>query len=371
MDFWENKNVLITGHTGFKGSWLSLWLHLKGARVSGLSLPLSEENKFFKSLFIEDSKGMKVIEKNYYGDINNFDFIRESIEESKPDIIFHLAAQPLVNLSFINPLDTWKVNTIGTINLLESIRLNLENCIAVFITSDKVYDNQEWSWGYRENDRLGGADPYSASKACAELSISSYFRTYFRSKSDIKICSVRAGNVIGGGDWALNRIIPDCVRSWLQNKPVCLRNPNSTRPWQHVLEPVSGYLTLASKLYLDKNLNGENFNFGPNETSNKTVKDLIDKLSKRWGFKEESDSYSIRHTDDFHEAGLLQLDCSKANNILNWKPNLSFDQMINLSADWYKEFYNTNDIEGMVLASENQIKNYIKIAKEKNYSWTK
>ena len=366
-DVFNQKKVLITGNSGFKGSWLSLWLRNLGSEVHGISyLPPSDPN-MFESLGIEN----KIESFHKLNIADNSNEVNKIINIINPDFIFHLAAQPLVSVSYQDPLFTIKTNVLGTANVLNSVKDLKKEVTAVIITSDKCYDNLELKRGYNEKDLLGGKDIYSGSKGAAELIIKSFYNSFFKDhKYESTIVSARAGNVIGGGDWGKDRIVPDAVASWNKNEKLSIRNPLSTRPWQHVLEPISGYLTLASKLYLDKNLNGENFNFGPDETSNKTVKDLIDRLSERWGFEEKKDSYSIKHKEDFHEAGLLQLDCTKANNVLDWKPNLTFDQMINLSADWYKEFYSTNDIEGMVLTTENQIENYINIAKEKNYSWT-
>ncbi len=329
-NIFRNKKILITGHTGFKGSWLSLWLSQLGADLYGISVnvPTSPSN-YQSSMVGEVINDIRI-------DIRDFEKLQKCVKEIQPDFIFHLAAQPLVNLSFENPLDTLKVNTIGTINLLESIRLNLKKCIAIFITSDKVYDNQEWGWGYRENDRLGGSDPYSASKACAELCISSYFRSYFKSSPKIKICSVRAGNVIGGGDWAVNRIIPDCIRSWLENKPVLLRNPKSTRPWQHVLEPLSGYLKVAENLCNNPSLSGETYNFGPSSEQNKSVKELVESLSRFF----PNSKYKIIEENSHcsQESKLLKLNCDKSQHDLGWSPTLDLEQTLKLTSSWYNSF---------------------------------
>tara|TARA_B100001121_G_C18694843_1_gene624580 strand:+ start:370 stop:1482 length:1113 start_codon:yes stop_codon:yes gene_type:complete len=366
-NIFKNKKIIVTGNSGFKGSWLSIWLRNLGANVHGISyLPPSKTN-MFESLKLED-KLESFNKVNVAEDYNSLDEIISNIE---PDFIFHLAAQPLVSVSYSDPLFTLKTNVLGTANILNSIKDQEKKIVSIIITSDKCYDNLELTRGYNENDILGGKDIYSGSKGAAELVIKSFFHSFFKNhKFNSCIASARAGNVIGGGDWGKDRIVPDAVTSWSKDEKLSIRNPLSTRPWQHVLEPLSGYLALASKLYSDINLNGENFNFGPNETSNKTVKNLIDELSKRWGYENESDSYSIKHTDDFHEAGLLQLDCAKAEDLLDWKPNLSFEQMINFSSDWYKEFYTSNNIEQMIITSENQIKSYVDIASKKNYSWT-
>lgn len=327
---YKDKKVLITGHTGFKGSWLSLWLSELGANIYGVSNDIPSSPSNFQSSMIGDLvNDMRI-------DIRDFNKLQDFINQIQPDFIFHLAAQPLVKSSFKSPLETWQTNTIGTINLLESIRLNLKKCVVVFITSDKVYDNQEWNWGYRENDKLGGPDPYSASKAGAELSISSYYRSYFKKSSEIRLCSVRAGNVIGGGDWAINRIVPDCIRSWLLEKAVVLRSPNSTRPWQHVLEPLSGYLKVAQSLKENISFSGESYNFGPSSEQNKSVRQLVDGLSSffpsaKYKIKEE---FSTNHS----ESKLLKLNCDKSQHDIGWLPTLNFDQTLNLTAKWYKTY---------------------------------
>ena len=341
MDFWENKNVLITGHTGFKGSWLSLWLHLKGARVSGLSLPLSEENKFFKSLFIEDGKGKKVIEKSYYGDVNNIDFIRNSIDESKPDIIFHLAAQPLVRTSYIDPINTWQTNLFGTINLLEVLNnYKKNNCALIVITTDKVYKNNEWNFGYRESDIIGGLDPYSASKSAVEIAVSSWSESFFKKNNpiagNIKCATARAGNVIGGGDWSKDRLVPDAIRSLLKNERIAIRNPSSRRPWQHVLEPLNGYLILGEKIYKSFKEDIYNdfcrpFNFGPPIESNKTVLELIKYILTLW----HGEFQINENKDQFHESNKLFLNSDLAYKLLSWKNILDFNKTVKLTVDWY------------------------------------
>ena len=254
LEDFRNKKVIVTGHTGFKGSWLSTWLSLVGAKVYGFSNNVPTSPSHFdsiKSFFEDDIKG----------DIRDANTFKNYISKIKPDYLFHLAAQSLVNFSYEEPKLTWETNLIGTVNILDSLRYIDNKCIAIFITSDKCYDNLEWTWGYREIDKLGGPDPYSASKGAAELAISSYFRSYFKKESNISLASARAGNVIGGGDWSSNRLIPDCVKAWANNECVDLRNPFSTRPWQHVLEPIGGYMLLALALSERKELNGESFNF--------------------------------------------------------------------------------------------------------------
>ena len=327
MNNFKNKKVLVTGHTGFKGFWLSMILNSLGANVTGVSI---KNNQSFKSHF-DTLCGQDLINTHYF-DIKNISLLKDLIEKIKPDFIFHLAAQALVSESFKDPLNTFATNTMGSINLLESLRLIGSECTVVMITSDKVYENVEWVYGYRENDDLGGSDPYSSSKACAELSIRSYFKSFLRD-SNIKLSIARAGNVIGGGDWSKNRLIPDCIRSWSNGKPVKLRSPNSTRPWQHVFDPINGYLTLALKVNEDKRLIGEAFNFGPDHLSDITVLEAVKKLSEKWG---NNASYLVEDQNFMKEANLLRLNCDKAHSLLNWKPILNLDQCLDMTIEWYK-----------------------------------
>jgi len=336
-DFFLNKKVLITGCTGFKGSWLAIWLDLLGAKLYGLAL----EPPTYPSLF-EEAKLENIIENNFIniketGKVNNL------VKKINPDYIFHLAAQPIVNYSFLNPVETWQTNVIGTVNILEALKNLNKNCIGIIITSDKCYENQEWEWGYRETDILGGGDPYSASKGSAELAFRSYFRSFFSNHTlnGIKICSARAGNVIGGGDWANNRIVPDCIKSWTKNIPVEIKSPESTRPFQHVLEPLSGYIQLAEKLNSNKKLSGESFNFGPPSNCNYKVIDVVKELSKQW----PNSSWEInKNQNRYSESKLLKLNCDKALALLNWEPTLSFETTIEMTSDWYYSFYNYKDI---------------------------
>ena len=327
MNNFQGKRVLITGHTGFKGFWLSMILKSLGADVTGVSLKTDKDVKsHFGTL-----NGPSLI-KTHNFDIRNLSLLKELIEKIKPNYIFHLAAQALVSESFRDPLNTFTTNTIGTINLLESLRqINIE-CNAIMITSDKVYENVEWVYGYRENDKLGGSDPYSASKACAELSIQTYFKS-FLDNSNINLCIARAGNVIGGGDWSQNRLVPDCIRSWTKNEVVKLRSPKSTRPWQHVFDPINGYLTLALQLNKDQSLSGESFNFGPDHLSDITVLKAVKKLSEKWG---KNATYEIEDKNFMKEAKLLRLNCDKAHSLLNWKPMMDLDQCVTMTIEWYK-----------------------------------
>ena len=282
-DVFRSKKVLITGNTGFKGSWLSVWLNSLGAQVYGISKDIPTKPSMFSEL------GLKKIVTHYEEDVANYNSIKKIIEKVKPDFLFHMAAQAIVATSYNDPLDTIRTNVMGTANVLEALKeINLK-CTAIIITSDKCYDNVEWVWGYKESDALGGQDIYSGSKGAAELIFKSYFHSFFKNieNCNVRLASVRAGNVIGGGDWADYRIVPDCIKAWIKGESVEIRSPKATRPWQHVLEPLSGYLTIAKKLCEDINFNGESFNFGPKAEYNKTVMELINDLSKNWNLKQE------------------------------------------------------------------------------------
>lgn len=327
--FFKNKKILITGHTGFKGSWLTFWLKKLGASISGISKDVPTNPSLFKVLNLKN----KIIDHRL--DIRNLSKLKKIVEKFKPDYVFHLAAQSLVKKSYEDPINTFTTNGIGTCNILESIRLLKNKCSVVIITSDKSYKNIEITRGYRETDELGGHDPYSASKGCAEFIIQSYIKSFFSNKKNLKIGITRAGNVIGGGDWSDNRVIPDCFKSWSLNKAVTIRSPNSTRPWQHVLEVLSGYLKLAIDLNNKTHLNGEVFNFGPKNFQNKRVIDVIRQIKKlspaiKWKFK---------NVKTFKESKLLKLNSSKARNKLNWKNKLSFNETIEMTTRWYEEFY--------------------------------
>lgn len=299
-------------------------------------------------------------------DIRNQKDIELAIAQIQPDFVFHLAAQSLVGEAYENPIETWQTNVLGTLNVLEALRLLKKPCAAVIITSDKCYENVEWIWGYRENDLLGGVDPYSASKGAAELAIRSHIRSFFPARnSSVRIASARAGNVIGGGDWAVNRIIPDCVRSWSQNVSVKLRNPSATRPWQHVLEPLSGYLALALALNENPNLHGESFNFGPKSLEDKSVLDIVEEMATHWNkVVWEDDSSKLNQN---HESVLLKLNCDKARSILHWHAILSFQETVQMTASWYKSFYtNPSEIRD---ETNNQIAFFVQVAKESGLKW--
>ena len=331
LNIFKNKKVIITGHTGFKGSWLTLWLLKLGAEVIGISKDIPTKPSHYLELNIKN----KI--KDIVADVTDVETIKEIFYKEKPDFVFHLAAQALVKKSYLNPIETWNTNTFGTLTILESLRILDNKCISILITSDKCYDNVEWIWGYKETDKIGGPDPYSASKGAAEILIRSYYESFLSKKSNIKIGIARAGNVIGGGDWALDRIIPDCMTAWSDNNIVKLRNPKSTRPWQHVLEPLGGYLIFAVNLYNSNRLNGEAFNFGPSIKKDYTVIDLVNKMSKYWKnikWEDVSDNYNGPI-----ESGLLKLNCDKANNLLNWEAIFDIDETISYTTNWYKNFY--------------------------------
>ncbi len=346
----ENKNVLITGHTGFKGSWLASWLNLLGAKVSGISLEPSSFPSHYELLSLRTKIESLIL------DIRDYKVLSSKLKKIKPDYIFHLAAQPIVKYSYQNPLETFNTNVMGTINLLESLKSFKHECTVILITSDKCYENVEWIWGYKETDKLGGSDPYSASKAAAEISIKSYIDSFFPKDENIKISIGRAGNVIGGGDWSDSRIIPDAMKSWSNNKSLELKNPNSTRPWQHVLEPLSGYITLAQKLSQNKELHGEAFNFGPKSDQNFTVHKVIEEISKYWKGSEWSCNKNSKNK--FHEAGLLKLNCDKAQHMLGWTSSLEFHETIKYTAEWYASYYNNLNVSEV---TEKQIHDYSKL----------
>jgi CDP-glucose 4,6-dehydratase len=328
-DFFKNKRILITGDTGFKGSWLALWLKKLGANVNGYSLPPEYKHDHYNLINLE--KEIHHID----GNLLDFKWLNEKFEEIKPEIVFHLAAQALVRYSYDEPKLTFDTNVLGSANILESVRRSKTVKSLIYVTSDKCYKNKEWIWGYRENDELGGHDPYSASKAAAEIVFSSYFDSYFSFNPNIGVASVRAGNVIGGGDWANDRIIPDCIRSLREHMEIDIRNPNSTRPWQHVLEPLSGYMLLAQKLYQNPKQYSGSWNFGPSVKSIKTVKELAEKVITIFG----EGSLKVGQKDSLkHEAGLLHLNCDKANHQLGWNPTWDFEQTIMNTVLWYKKY---------------------------------
>lgn len=339
MNFWADKKVLITGHTGFKGSWLSLWLQRLGANVVGYSIdPPSEINLYSLADVSENMVSL-------HGDIRDREHLSQIIELYQPEIIFHLAAQPIVRSSFADPVLTFDVNVMGTVNLLDGLRNNNSARVIINVTSDKCYENREWPWGYREIDPMGGADPYSASKGCAELVTNAFRRSFFHGK-DVYLASVRAGNVIGGGDWAEDRLVPDIVRACHSRRPVNIRNPHAVRPWQHVLEPLNGYMSLAEKLWEYGESFSEGWNFGPDNENILTVEEITRELVTRWG---DGATWNLDHSDHPKESQILQLDCSKAKNKLGWTPVLNLDKTLEWTIDAYKHYYNGFYMQDIVL----------------------
>ena len=346
---YNNKKVLITGNTGFKGSWLTVWLLKLGANIVGISKDIPT----FPSMFEELNLKNKI--KHYQEDIRNLPKITEIIASEKPDFVFHLAAQAIVSTSYTSPIETITSNVVGTTNILEALRVSNHKCIAIIITSDKAYDNIEQVWGYKEDDKMGGKDIYSGSKGAAELIIKSYYHSFFKSdKSNIKLVIGRAGNVIGGGDWAKDRIVVDCMEAWSKGQSVEIRSPQATRPWQHVLEPLSGYLNLAEKLFLEGVDFSESWNFGPSTNDVQTVQDVATKFISQWGSNTQINLEN--NSSQPHEATLLTLDCSKAANRLHWTPKMNTKDAIRITCDWYKMF--NEGKSDMKLFSLDQIKSY-------------
>jgi CDP-glucose 4,6-dehydratase len=356
----NGKTVLITGHTGFKGAWLTAWLKHLGSNVTGIALnPPTEPSHFNVAKLAKNITDLRI-------DIRCQAELESAIMSAQPDFVFHLAAQSLVRNSYETPLETWQTNVLGTLNVLEALRKLDKSSAAVIITSDKCYDNVEWVWGYRETDSIGGPDPYSASKGAAELAIRSHIKSFFSTPDNkIRIASARAGNVIGGGDWADHRIVPDCVRAWSNDAVVELRNPSSTRPWQHVLEPLSGYLSLAVALAERPDLHGQPFNFGPQTHENHSVLQLVQQMALHWEkvrWKDVSDSRVGPY-----ESGLLKLNCDKALHYLKWNAIMGFEDTVRMTAEWYRAFYQKPTHIASVTTA--QIKAYTEIAKKNGMLW--
>ncbi len=361
--FYRGKKVFITGHTGFKGSWLTQWLISMGAKVAGYSSYIPSTPSHFETLRLKEQM------VDFQGDIRDLEKLSGAIREFEPEILFHLAAQPIVRRSFEERKLTFDTNVGGMVNILEVLLSSSSVKSAVLITSDKCYENVEWEFGYREEDRLGGKDPYSASKACAEIVFSSYARSFFSQNDRCAIATTRAGNVIGGGDWAQDRLIPDIVRAWSRSQEVVLRSPHSTRPWQHVLEPLSGYLWLGVCLSNPENdgFKGTAYNFGPPGNSNASVGMVTQDLAQRWEgrkwrIEEEKDSFKKP------EAGLLKLNCDRAQNRLQWFPTLSYEECMTYTADWYRNYYKGESAPTLTQA---QIETYEKMGFERNMIWAK
>ncbi len=362
--FWKNKKVFLTGHTGFKGSWLSVWLASLGANVYGYALEPSTSPALFNILNLKNKVD------HYVGDIRDLETLQKRIKQVRPDIVIHMAAQPLVRYSYKNPLETYQTNVMGTVHLLESVRDCDSVKVILNVTTDKCYENKEWVWGYREDEPLGGYDPYSNSKACSELVTSAYRNSYFNpgeySSHGKAIASARAGNVIGGGDWAEDRLVPDILKALINNRKIEIRNPSASRPWQHVLEPLSGYLILVEKLWDDPIKYPGAWNFGPYDQDVKPVKYLVEYLTKIWPM---SAGWINDHNDHPHEAGLLKLDISKSVNLLGWKPKWMINQTLNAIVNWYQAHINQAD---MLAKTLEQIEQYTEnkapvCKKEKRY----
>ena len=357
---YKNKTVLVTGHTGFKGSWLVYWLSQMGAKVIGYSLEAPTNPNHIELLNLDI---VSII-----GDIRDLDKLNQVFSEYKPDIVFHLAAQPLVRLSYENPIETYETNVIGTLKVFEASRINNVKAI-VNITSDKAYENKEWVWGYRENDPMGGYDPYSSSKGCADILATSYRNSYFNPKEYKKthntlIATCRAGNVIGGGDWAKDRLITDIMISVSIGKKVSIRNPKATRPWQHVLEPLSGYLQIGQKLLEEKVEFAEAWNFGPTDEGSITVEEVVQNVKKHW----DKIDYEInKDPNQLHEANLLKLDCSKAHILLKWKDVWDSETTFEKTVKWYKSYYENNK----EILTQSDLESYIADAKAKNIEWAR
>jgi CDP-glucose 4,6-dehydratase len=353
---------LVTGHTGFKGSWLTGWLLRLGAEVCGYSDGVTSQPSLFEMV------GLAGRIRHEIGDVRDADRLADVITSFRPDFVFHLAAQAIVSLSYRDPVDTLSTNVLGTACVLQALRKVDWPCAAIIVTSDKCYENVEWPWGYRETDRLGGKDVYSASKGAAELAFHAFLFSFFnRPDGPVRLATARAGNVIGGGDWAADRIVADCIRAWTEGGLVEIRSPSSTRPWQHVLEPLSGYLALGARMVGEPALHGESFNFGPRAEQNNTVVQLLEDLAGVWGFDDPSASFKIVGNIPFHEAGLLKLNCDKALLMLKWEPNLSYDECVRMTGDWYRDVLKEGR-DALEVTTE-QIRAYEASASERSRVW--
>ena len=345
--FWKGKNVLLTGHTGFKGSWLSIWLKMLDVELVGYSKDIPTKPSLYEIANVKD--GITSI----VGDVTDHNHLKKVIKSHQPDVIIHMAAQSLVGQSYINPVETYSTNVMGTVYLLDALRSENKTRVIINVTSDKCYKNKEISYGYKESDPMGGYDPYSSSKGCSELITSAFRNSFFNSsENEIALASVRAGNVIGGGDWAKDRLIPDIINSVLKQHKLKIRNPKAVRPWQYVLDPLNGYLQLVEKLWNDMRSFCEGWNFGPNEQDEKSVDWLVKKFSEIWGRPISWEQFSNFYP---HEANYLRLDCSKAKKKLGWKQKLNLDSALKWTIDWYKHFIQKDDMRRF---TEEQIKNF-------------
>jgi len=343
-EFWRAKRVFLTGHTGFKGGWLSLWLQSMGATLRGLSLSPPTEPALFNVARV--AEGMQ----HHIADIRDYAAVKSAMDDFKPEIVIHMAAQPLVRLSYQQPIETYSTNVMGTVHVLEAARQSGSVRVIVNITTDKCYENREWVWGYREDEPMGGHDPYSNSKGCAEL-VSSAYRKSFLKDAGIAMATVRAGNVIGGGDWALDRLIPDVLCALQDKKTVLIRNPHAIRPWQHVLEPLSGYLLLAERLYTTGQIDAEGWNFGPRDEDARPVQWIVEHLCEKWG---DCASWTLQPGEHPHEASFLKLDISKARQRLQWTPRWSLETALKHITEWHQAWLSGQDMRSVCLNQINQ-----------------
>tara|TARA_B100001245_G_scaffold177983_1_gene136187 strand:+ start:175 stop:1242 length:1068 start_codon:yes stop_codon:yes gene_type:complete len=352
-NFWKNKKVLLTGHTGFKGSWLSLWLQKLDVDLIGYSKSVPTKPSLFELANVEERM------TSIMGDVIDLQHITDIIEKHNPDIVIHMAAQSLVYKSYADPIETFQTNVIGTVNILEAVRKSSKKCVVINVTSDKCYENQELERGYREDDPMGGYDPYSSSKGCAELVTSAFRNSFFNCSNyeehGIAVASVRAGNAIGGGDWAENRLVPDIIRSILDKKPIKIRSANAVRPWQYVLEPLRGYLELTEKIWKYNSKYSGGWNFGPNDKDIKPVSWIVENIIKMWG---DGIQRIANNENCQHETSFLKLDCSKSKSDLKWNPKIDLELGLKLTVDWYKQYEQKNDLKNF---TENQIEEYSKL----------
>jgi CDP-glucose 4,6-dehydratase len=352
LNFWQGRRVFLTGHTGFKGGWLSLWLQKLGAELTGYALsPPTQPNLFEKACV---GAGMRSI----IGDIRDAERFMAAVREAEPDVVIHMAAQPLVRRSYVDPVETYSTNVMGTVHLLEAVRQCETVRAVVNVTTDKCYENREWLWPYRENEAMGGFDPYSSSKGCAELVTAAYRNSYFNAKNQsqnrLALASARAGNVIGGGDWAEDRLVPDILGAFSRGEPVLIRSPHAVRPWQHVLEPLRGYLTLAERLFVEGGGYAEAFNFGPREDDAQPVESIVRQLAAKWG---DGAVWRLDGESHPHEASLLRLDVSKAAYRLAWRPVINLDASLQLTVDWTRANLDGQDMHAYTLAQINEYQN--------------
>jgi CDP-glucose 4,6-dehydratase len=353
-DFWRGKRVFLTGHTGFKGSWLSLWLQSLGAQVGGLALAPSTKPDLFTAAKVADGMASSTI-----GDIRDLAAVRQAMTAFKPEIVLHMAAQALVRQSYVDPVETYATNVMGTVHVLEAARATTSVRCIVNVTTDKCYENREWVWGYREDEPMGGHDPYSSSKGCAELVTAAYRKSFF-AEAGVVLASARAGNVIGGGDWAADRLVPDILRAFERGEPVQVRNPLSTRPWQHVLEPLSGYLTLAEALWESGPSFADGWNFGPLDEDARPVRWIVERMAEAWG---EGAGWQHDAGEHPHEANYLKLDISKARHRLHWQPRWRLDTALDHIVSWHRAWLDQQDVRALCLA---QIGDYTRAAPEES-----